>query len=380
VDALDGVFQGTYIDTIAITSYQRPAEGDARRERARRSRRRRRSMFLAPILSVLACLPLPQVLEAAPPAPIRVGMIGLDTSHVTAFAKIMNDPEAAEDVAGCPVVAAYPPGSDLPEWIERGKKFTAELEGMGVEMVDSIDALLEKVDVVMLMTVDGRPHLAQALPVLRARKPMYIDKPLAGSLVDAMAILELAERLDTPTFTASSLRYAPNAQAARHGSLGDVIGVDAHSPCKLEPHHPDLFWYGIHGVEMLYTAMGPGCLEVVRVHTAETDLVVGTWPDGRIGTFRGIRAGKADYGGTVFGTKGVGPLGPYTGYRPLVVEIVRFFRTHEPPIDAEEMLEIFLFMEAADESKRQGGIPVSLADVARPAREKATVEVEALLR
>ncbi len=338
--------------------------------------------MISTILSVLAVVSAAQDSGADSVAPerIRVGMIGLDTSHVPAFAQIMNDLEAAVDVAGCPIVAAYPPGSDLPLALARRDQYTAGLRDMGVEIVDSIETLLTKVDAVMLMTVDGRPHLEQAAPVLQARVPMYIDKPLAGSLVDAIAILELAKHHDTPMFTASSLRYAPNAQAVRAGSLGTVLGADVYSPCKLEPHHPDLFWYGVHGVEMLYTAMGKGCLTVVRANTEPTDVVVGTWPDGRIGTFRGIRSGRADYGGTAFGSEAIGPLGPYTGYRPLVVEIVRFFRTLEPPIDPEESLEIFTFMEAADESKRRGGLPVTLDEVLRAAREEARPKIEALSR
>ena len=49
------------------------------------------------------------------------------------------------------------------------------------------------------------------------------------------------------------------------------------------------------------------------------------------------------------------PSGGYGGYEPLVVEIAKFFKTGKPPVSAEETLEIFAFMEAADESKRKGG-------------------------
>lgn len=331
--------------------------------------------------SLLIAFPLVALfVQKAEPAPIRVGMIGLDTSHAPAFVKIMNDPEAAEDVARCSVVAAYPPGSDLPFNVERRKGYTAELEELGVKMMGSIEELLTKVDVVMLMTNDGRPHLAQALPVLRAGVPLFIDKPLAGSLLDALVIAELAEHHGTPLFTASSLRYTPGAQAARRGELGAILGADAYSPCKLEPHHPDLFWYGIHGVELLYTAMGSGCESVVRVHSEGTDLVVGTWTDGRIGTFRGIRAGTASYGGTAFGSEKIGPLGPYTGYRPLVVEIVRFFRTGEAPVEVAESLELFAFMEAADESKGRGGMPVMLKEVLESVRPAVEEKLKLLKR
>jgi hypothetical protein len=153
------------------------------------------------------------------------------------------------------------------------------------------------------------------------------------------------------------------AQQARQGSAGKVLGCDAYSPCSLEPTHPDLFWYGIHGVEILYTVMGTGCDVVTRVSSTEMDLVTGRWSDGRIGTFRGMRAGKSGYGGTVFGSDATLTLGPYSGYRPLLVEIVKFFRTGQPPVSAEETIELYAFMEAADESKRQGGVPVRMEDV-----------------
>ncbi|MEZ6074261.1 MAG: hypothetical protein R3C56_00905 [Pirellulaceae bacterium] len=80
-------------------------------------------------------------------------------------------------------------------------------------------------------------------------------------------------------------------------------GASAWSPCSLEPTHTDLYWYGVHGVEILYTAMGPGCQNVTRIHTDGTDMAVGVWQDGRVGDFRGIRDGAGGYGLVVFGEK-----------------------------------------------------------------------------
>lgn len=306
-----------------------------------------------------------------PIKPLRAGMIGLDTSHVTAFTKMLNDPKAKGELVGVRVVAAFPGGSpDLPASRDRVGKFTAELrDKYGVEIVDSIEELLPKVDVVLLESVDGRPHLKQVIPVFKARKPVFIDKPVAGSLADALRIYQLAKEHNVPCFSSSSLRFSPGIQGMRHNvKVGDILGCDAYGPSPLEEHHPDLFWYGIHGVEILYTIMGTGCKSVVRAHTNGTDLVTGTWDGGRIGTFRGIRLGKADYGATVFGTKGVERSGRDGGYEPLLVEICRFFRTGKPPVSAEETIEIFAFMEAADESKRQGGVPVTLERVLAKAR------------
>jgi hypothetical protein len=121
--------------------------------------------------------------------------------------------------------------------------------------------------------------------------------------------------------------------------------------------------------------MGKGCVQVSRVQTEGTDYVTGVWKDGRVGTFRGIRQGKADYGAVVFGTKAVLPAPGYEGYEPLVKQIALFFKTGKPPVSAAETIELMTFMEAADESKRQGGAPVKLAEVFDKAREQAKIKL-----
>jgi hypothetical protein len=311
--------------------------------------------------------------------PLRAGIIGLDTSHVTAFTQIFNDPKATGDVAMVKVVAAYPGGSpDIASSRDRVEGFTKRVREMGVEIVDSIPALLERVDVVLLESVDGRPHLEQVRPVFAAGKPVFIDKPLAGSLADAIAIYELGKKHDVPWFSSSSLRFGAGIQAMKNNdTVGAVVGCDAWGPCSLEEHHPDLFWYGVHGVEILYTIMGPGCESVQRAQTKGTELVTGVWNDGRVGTFRGIRDGKADYGATVFGKKGIAPAGKYDGYKPLVDEIARFFKTGKSPVPPEETIELFAFMEAADESKRQGGKPITIQSVMQKARTEAAGKIAA---
>ena len=313
------------------------------------------------ILAALAALVLLGTCHAEEPKQIRVGIIGLDTSHAIAFTKILNAKEPAPEFAGCRVVAAYPKGSpDIQSSVSRVPKYTEEIQKHGVKIVGSIDELLTQVDAVLLETNDGRPHLEQVRPVLKAGKPVFIDKPLAGSLKDCVTIFREAKKAGVPLFSSSSLRYGKDTQAARGGSLGKVTRCETHSPASLEKTHPDLFWYGIHGVESLFTVMGTGCESVKRGKSDDGKIVVtGTWADGRVGVFR---EGKG-YGGSATGGKGEGTVGSYNGYQPLVVEIVKFFRTGEVPISAEETLEIYAFMEAADESKRQGGAEVKLSDV-----------------
>ena len=303
-------------------------------------------------------------------APIKAGIIGLDTSHVVAFTDIFHDPKASGDLAGIKIVAAFPGGSpDIEGNAKHIADYTAKLKEKGVEIVDSIDALLTKVDVVLIESVDGRPHLSQALPVLKAKKKLFIDKPVGGTLKDAVEIYRVAKEQGVPIFSSSALRFCTGIAAARTDpKFGEVLGCEAFSPCALEPHHPDLFWYGIHGVETLFTVMGPGCVSVTRVQTKDTEFVTGVWKDGRVGTFRGLRAGKHDYGATVYGTKAIGQAGGFTGYQNLVVEIAKFFKTGKSPVTAEETIEIHAFMEAADESKRQDGKPVTLESVMAKAK------------
>jgi hypothetical protein len=304
---------------------------------------------------------------------IKAGFIGLDTSHVPDTLQAFSRAKPGGPLDGVKIVAAYPGGTrDNPHSWSRVRQFTESTRKSGVEIVDSIDALLKKVDAVMLTSVDGRSHLEQVKPVIAAGKPVYIDKPLAGTLADAVAIFRLAEKNRVPCFSSSSLRFSPDIIAlADPAKVGKVIGCEAHSPCTLEEHHPDLYWYGIHGVEILYTIMGPGCQTVSRVHTPGTDVALGVWKEGRVGSFRGLREGKPDYGATVYGSKANTCGGKYNGHEPLVVQIVKFFKTGKSPVPDEVTLEIYAFMEAADESKRQGGRPVSVQSVMEKAQAAA---------
>jgi predicted dehydrogenase len=245
---------------------------------------------------------------------IRVGVIGLDTSHSAAFTKELNQTEVSDKGPRLRVVAAYPFGSSAIESSSsRIPSITSEMKALDVEIVDSVAELIKRVDCVLLETNDGTLHLEQAAEVFAANKPIFIDKPVAASLRDVLAIYASAESSKTPMFSSSSLRYGGNTLAIRNGLVGKVMGCDAFSPCALEPSHSDLYWYGIHGVETLFTCMGAGCESVTRVSSEHFDVVTGRWADGRIGTFRGIRSGASGYGGTAFGEKRIVAIEKFQG-------------------------------------------------------------------
>ncbi len=303
----------------------------------------------------------------------RVGIIGLDTSHSIAFTEEFNSLDAGNNLMGYKVTAAYPFGSpDIKSAAERIEKYTQQIKNMGVEITGSIKELIEKSDVILLETNDGRKHLEQTLPVLKAGKRIFIDKPMTASLSDAMIIFNAAKKYGIPLFSSSSLRYIQGMDEIKNGAVGNILGAETYSPAPLEKTHPDLFWYGIHGVETLFTAMGTGCKTVSRTFTPGADVVVGIWENERIGTFRGIRKGKSGYGGVIYGEKGIQPLGRYNGYYPLLKEVALYFDQGTIPVQPEETLEIMAFMEAADISKASGGKPVSIQKVMDKARKKSS--------
>lgn len=333
---------------------------------------------MSKLLRIVALVLLAAVVSARAQE-IRVGLVGLDTSHVIAFTRALNDPKNKDHVPGAKVVAVFKGGSqDVAESRNRVDGYTAELlKDPSIKLYESIAELAKNVDAVMIESVDGRPHLAQFKEVLSAGKPVFIDKPVAGSLRDAIEIYRLAKEHNVPVFSSSSLRF--NAAAALEGAkYGELRGAFTFGPASLEAHHPDLFWYGIHAVEMLYTVMGRGCDTVVRTQTPNVEVLTGVWSDGRVGTMRGNRNTKSGYGVTVFGSTAILSPELKTGYGLLLKEAVKFFQTRVPPVSAEDTIEMMAFMEAADESKRRGGAPAAIAEVMMKAQGDAEKRLAAL--
>jgi predicted dehydrogenase len=324
--------------------------------------------------------------ELPPESDLKIGIIGLDTSHSVAFTRLLNDPTGPGRVPGGRVVAAVKTFSpDMPSSADRVEGYAAMMEHeLGVKMVPSIAELCREVDGVMIESLDGRAHLAQARAVFAARKPVFIDKPLAGTLRDALEIFRLAKEMDVPVFSSSAYRFYESLVALQNTGVGEVRAAISYGPAYLDENHPDLFFYGIHPLEALFAVMGCGCESVVRAHTPDSDVVTGTWNGGRLGTLHGLRTKAIPHRVIVFGATGFAEQKP-TGrefsvfgsldvaggdsYASLLHEVVRFFASGVPPVTAAETIEMFAFMEAADESKRRGGQPVRLSEVLDAARK-----------
>jgi len=299
---------------------------------------------------------------------LRIGIIGLDSTHAEQFTLRLNDPANPNHVPGARVIAAFAGGSpDLPESATRVEAFTATLrDKYGVKIMLTIPEVCAAVDAVMILSVDGRPHLEQAKDVITSGKPFFLDKPMAASLKDAVEIYKLAETAKVPFFSASATRWWPGVIEVATAEKAPARAALVYGPAPELPFHPDLFFYGIHSVEALFTVMGTGCQSVERTSTSDTSVCTGTWEGGRLGTVHALHTlpmGSANYKLIRFGQEKIVEQANQGDYTPMLREIVKFFQTKQVPVTAKQTLEIYAFMEAAQDSKRQNGKVIQLREV-----------------
>ncbi len=290
----------------------------------------------------------------------KIGLIGCDTSHCVAFARILNDSGSEHHIPGAAIASAFPGGSpDFELSISRVEGFTRELrEELEVEIVDSPEAVAEANDAVLLTSVDARVHLDQFRRIAPYGKPVFIDKPFALTGDDAREMFDLADKNGIALMSCSALRYADGFQELlRDEADGPVFGADIYGPMAIQPTQPGFFWYGIHTVEMLFAALGKGCARVTVASNEDHDFAVGVWKDGRIGTVRGNRRENKKFGGIVHRENGSHFVDAYRGrpyYVGLMEHILSMFESGTPPIDPEDTVEIIRFIEAANRSREDG--------------------------
>jgi len=291
---------------------------------------------------------------------LKIGMIGLDTSHASAFAKLLNDPAHPHHVKGGKVVIACPAGSlDFGLSTSRIGKITKEVESQGVIMAGTIEEVAEQSDCILVESVDGRAHLEQVRRLAKFHKPIFVDKPLCLSSADASAIVELSKQYQTPIMSSSALRFAePLRKALSIKDKGEIIGADCFGPMEMVKAQPGYFWYGIHTIEMLYAILGAGARHVHADFTRDSDLIIGQWEDGRIGTARGNRNGNYAFGAVIHFERGnefvIIDSSSKPFYASLLEEILLFFRVGQAAVQLDETREIIRFIEAANKSRETG--------------------------
>lgn len=297
---------------------------------------------------------------------LRLGLIGLDTSHVEGFAALLNDPKNPDHVPGGTIVAGFAGGSpDFPLSASRVEGYTQKLrDTYQVKMFATPREVAASVDAVLHTTVDGRIHRTQFAEIAPLKRPVFLDKPFAVTSADARAIAALAREHGTPLFSSSSLRFAGALETAlADHSGGRIIGADFFGPLNLQPTQPGFFWYGIHTAEMLFASLGTGCTSVRVASAADHEVATGVWRDGRIGVIRGYRSGSNAFGGVIHREKTPQYVDVAAGHRPdvgLTRAIMRFFQGGPTPVSLDETVELIRFLKAANESRANDGREVAL--------------------
>lgn len=289
---------------------------------------------------------------------LRIGMIGLDTSHCNAFTELLNNNRNRHHVKGGKVICAYAGGSQaFSKSHSRVAGFTNKLQNSyGVEIFPSIEQVAEKSDAILLESCDARQHLEQFQIVAPYGKPVFIDKPFTCSPEDAKRIVELSEKHNSPIFSASSLRYYKGVKEFRHSSI--IKSANFRGPVELLPDFPGYFWYGVHLAEIGFEIFGPGCeVEKIQVsHSENLDTVMCPWSNGRALVLYGLRNYKEhNWAGSLYTHEKVietTAIDRPPGYAVLLEHVIQFFKSRQSPISTGEMIEVVALL--AEINKKMG--------------------------
>lgn len=294
---------------------------------------------------------------------LKLGMIGLDTSHCEAFTKLLNDENNENHIPGAKITEAYPGGSSLFSLsMDRVEGITKNIKEAGVEIIDSISGMSKDLNGFLLESVDGRQHLEQFKILAEYGKPVFIDKPLACSYADAAKIVSIARDKKIPVMTASAVRFA-GGMSELNLQNREILSCDVFGPMQLLDDYPGYFWYGIHSVDVLYSYMGEGCNELQVKSFDEFDVVIAKWQDGRICTIRGMRFKGGCFGCGIFSSEGAEfstakPSPPY--YAFLLKKVIPFINTGNSSVKISESLEVIAFLEAMNKSRKHNGEIIKL--------------------
>lgn len=290
---------------------------------------------------------------------IKVAIIGLDTSHSIQFPKRMQDPACAPDqlVPGLRAVTCL--RFETPYQNKKGlDERQSQLESWGVRVTTRFDEAVADCDAIMLEINDGAYHLEYFKKAAALGKPVFLDKPLAGSLDDGRAILRLMREHNTRVWSGSSIPFCPEVDGTRSrfteikrayvfGALGDAPAGDS------------LVWYGVHTFETLQRIMGPGALTVHALETKGSILTVVDYGAGREGVVEAIR-GAGIYGGHMQGLMNKDAKAvPFVcnnayAYRDMLRLVKAFFEGGAAPVDMRTTFEGLAMMTAARKSIETG--------------------------
>ncbi len=286
---------------------------------------------------------------------IKVGIIGLDTSHTIQFTQRLQAPDCPPDqrVEGMKVVNCLRFPSPFQSEPDQDKR-QSQLEEWGVKVTTLPEETLSGADVIMLEINDPSLHLKYFRMAADTGKPVFLDKPPADTLKNARELFRIAREKKTKVFSASSLRFAPQViQLPREISrpkIGGAIG-----PLGLAPAGSSIVWYGIHTVEMVQAIMGTGAKKVFARKDPMGVSGIIEYEDGRRATVQ-LNEGIWHYAVMGLDDKAVKflPVDSSRLYTDLLKKIVAFFQGGKAPVSLEESLEVQAILEALEKSVNTG--------------------------
>ncbi|MDD3696035.1 MAG: Gfo/Idh/MocA family oxidoreductase [Lentisphaeria bacterium] len=288
---------------------------------------------------------------------LKVAVIGLDTSHSVELPRLCMaaDLPADKKVDGLTITACQ--RFETPFQNKEGlDKRQEQLEAWGIKVTECFDEAIADCDAVMIEINDPALHLPYFEKVAPLGKPIFLDKPLAGSLQEGRKILELAKKYNARVFSCSSLPLTPTIAVAIDKLEGEEVKLgQTFGALGTAPAGESLIWYGVHSFEMLQRLMGCGAEKVFAVENEVSVTTNVVYPEGRRGLIESIR-GMWRYGGRVQSQKKAEFFHVDNSrlYFYLLSCIRDFFHGGPAPIAMEQTFEGQAMMCAALESLKTG--------------------------
>jgi predicted dehydrogenase len=286
---------------------------------------------------------------------LRIGIVGAENSHSRAIARTLN---IKKKLRGVRVEAIW---GEKHKWAE---EVAADTDIPTI--VRKPKDLIGMVDAVILDHRDGKYHLPAALPLLRARLPLFVDKPFCCRLAEGKRFLAEARKLRVPICSFGVVPLQKHFEDIRKGlkQLGKLVSVTTTGPADLYSKYSGVFFYGIHQIDMIVRAVGLDFSHAQINRSGKGGTATMWYPDGLVATANLIEGKCPGFHFTAIGEKGViSELIKYDpdAYLSGIKLSVRMFKGGKPLYTDREMLAPIAILEALQKSLKNGGKKTKVA-------------------
>ncbi|MFK7693948.1 hypothetical protein [Paenibacillus sp. HJGM_3] len=243
-------------------------------------------------------------------------------------------PAWIEAASGGTMKVAYAYGKiDSP----KGLTNAAWCEKKGIELLPTIDAVVEKSDYLIVLSPDNPEFHAELAELpLQSGKRTYIDKTFAPDRQTALQLFEAAEKHGTPMYSTSALRFATEYMEA------DRTGIE--TICSLGPGRLDN--YSIHQIEPIISLMGTDVRRVMYTGTAHSPALLLAFGDGRQATVNQFGPEVPFSMVLNYASGQAKVVKPESNFFQLfIANLVKFFETGESNVDPRETVAIITVIE-----------------------------------